>query len=121
MAKNFVAKGDAVTVVAAATVTSGSGVLLGNLFGVALSGADNGEELVLQLAGVFDLPAATADAITVGSVLYWDDSAKAVTTDADSGSNQPVGLALSAKAGSTAGNVHVRLSGNTAVTVAGGG
>jgi|SRR5690625_128237 len=117
MAKNFVAKGDVITIPAPADTTGGEGVLIGALFGVALSDAAEGTDLVLQLVGAWDLPAATAPAIAVGDALYWDGST--VTTTADD--NALIGAALSAKGAGVGGTVTVRLAGGCAMPAEEGG
>lgn len=105
--KNFVQRGENITVPAPAAVTSGGGVLIGSLFGVANGDADTGADVVLSTTGVFDLPKTTANDITVGAALYWNDTAKEVTTTASG--NTKVGVAVAAKTG--AGTVATRLNG----------
>ena len=108
--KNYVQKGENITVTAAAAATSGAGVLVGNLFGIAAGDAAIGEDLDLVTVGVFTMPKVATDAFTVGAVVYWDDTAKLVTTDDDTGNNPEVGLAVTAAA-NPSGTVNVRLHG----------
>ncbi len=54
--KNFIAVGDRLTIPAPADIASGEGVLLETLFGVAEGAATTGNDVVLKLSGVFDLP-----------------------------------------------------------------
>lgn len=105
--KNFVQKGDVVTLAAPATVTSGSGVLVGKLFGVANTDAASGADVTVSLEGVYDLPKATG-AITAGALVYWDNTAKNVTTT--STSNTLIGAAVVAAASGDA-TARVRLNG----------
>ena len=93
--KNYVQPGDTVTVVAPATVLSGAGLLVGALFGVALSDAASGESMEMVTEGVVDLPKA-AVVITQGTKLYWDNTSKNVTTTV--GTNTLIGCALLAAA-----------------------
>ena len=86
---------------------SGAGVIIGNLFGVANGDAQTGKPVVLSTVGVFDLPKTTANDITVGAALYWNDTAKEVTTTASG--NTKIGVAIAAKSG--AGTVATRLNG----------
>jgi len=108
--KNYVQKGENITVTAAAAATSGAGVLVGNLFGIAAGDAAIGEDLDLVTVGVFTMPKVATDVIAVGAPVYWDDSAKLVTTDDDTGNNPEVGLAVTAAA-NPSGSVNVRLHG----------
>lgn len=108
--KNYVQKGENITVTAAAAATSGSGVLVGNLFGIAAGDAAIGADLDLVTVGVFTMPKVATDAFTVGAPVYWDDTAKLVTTDDNTGNNPEVGLAVTA-AGNPSGSVNVRLHG----------
>jgi predicted RecA/RadA family phage recombinase len=91
--KNFVQAGNRMVVVAAAAIVSGDAVLQGSLFGVAETSAAIGEETVLVMTGVFELPKA-AVAIAQGAAIYWDNAAKKVTTA--SAGNTLVGAAFNA-------------------------
>lgn len=108
--KNFVAVGNTLTITAAANVASGGGVQIGALFGVAVSDIANGEEGVINLTGVYDLPKAPSQAWTVGAKVYWDDANNRCTTTA--GSLSLIGVAVLAT-GATAGETigRVRLNG----------
>lgn len=108
MAKNYIQPGDTVTVTAPATVASGAGVLVGTLFGVAITGAASGAAVPIKTTGVFDLPKTSAQAWTVGAAIYWDDTAKNCTTT--STSNTLIGKALAVAANPSATGV-VRLNG----------
>ncbi len=108
--KNYVQKGENITITATAAATSGQGVLVGNLFGIAAGNAAIGEALDLVTVGVFEMPKVSTDAIAVGDLIYWDDSETLVTTDDDTGNNELVGIAVTA-AGNPSGTVNVRLNG----------
>ncbi|MBF0339475.1 MAG: DUF2190 family protein [Magnetococcales bacterium] len=105
--KNFIQPGDIVTVVAPAAVSSGGCVLVGALFGVAVSDAASGDTMEMITEGVVDLPKA-AVAIIQGAKLYWDNTAKNVTTTV--GTNTLIGCALLAAAVGDATS-RVRLNG----------
>lgn len=107
--KNYIQRGENITVAAAEDATSGGGVLLGSLFGVASGDAAVGESLVLVTAGVFDMPKVATDDISVGEPIFWDDVAKLVTVDGTG--NTRIGVAVSA-AGNPSGSVRVRLNGS---------
>lgn len=105
--QNYIQRGENITVPAPAAVTSGDGVLLGALFGVANGDADPGADLVLSTTGVFELPKATTDEIAIGDPLYWDATAGKITVTTTD--NTFVGYAVSAAA-NPSGAVRVRLS-----------
>ncbi|SDL37013.1 DUF2190 family protein [Paracoccus chinensis] len=109
--KNFIAVGNVITVVAPAAVTSGQGMLVGSMFGVAARDAASGAEVELNLTGVFDLPKAASQAWTVGQRVYWDSTAKVATNVV--GTNTLIGVAtipVGGTAGETTGRV--RLNGS---------
>lgn len=108
--KNQVQRGDNITVTATASVKSGEGVLMGNLFGIAAGDAAIGEPLDLVTVGVFRMDKVEADVFTVGARAYWDEAAKLVTTDDDTGNNFEIGLAV-INAANPSGAVNVRLHG----------
>lgn len=105
--KNFVQKGDAITVAAPAAVSSGDGVLVGDLFGVANGSAAIGADVTISTVGVFELPKTSTDAMTVGAAVYWNASQGEVTVTATD--NTLIGHAVAA-AGNPSAAVRVRLS-----------
>jgi predicted RecA/RadA family phage recombinase len=91
--RNYVQPGDslALAVPYAGGVTSGQGVLVGALFGVAaVDGAQNAV-IECQTKGVFDIAKEPALAITAGARLFWDNTNRRLTTTATG--NFQVGLA----------------------------
>ena len=64
--KSYVQRDENITVTAAETATSGGGVLLDALLGVASGDAAIGEPLVLVTAGVFEMPKVATDDVSVG-------------------------------------------------------
>ena len=103
--KNFIQRGNTITVTAPYAVSSGDGVLVGSLFGVAAFDALITTSVEIVTEGVFDLAKTSALAIGVGDVVYWDDAAKEVNKTT---SGTPVGVALVAAANPSA-TVTVRL------------
>jgi len=85
MAGNFIQPGERLTLTAPYTVTSGSGALVGRIFGVALTDVTSGSSGEFMVDGVFDLAKATGIAWSVGDPIYWDDAAKNCTTKAVGG------------------------------------
>jgi predicted RecA/RadA family phage recombinase len=101
--KNFKQHGDTLDLTApSGGVISGTGYLIGALFGVAVVSADAGVTFPLRVVGVYTLPKATGEAWTEGALVYWDNTNKRLTTT--SSGNTKVGTAVSAAAsGDTTG------------------
>ena len=111
--RTFVQPGAVITVPAPANVTSGDGVLIGSLFGVAGYTAQSGAALDLHLEGVFDLPKVGSQGWTVGALIYWNGTA---CTNVAS-TNKLIGVAVAAVgggAGETTGRVRLNGAGITA-------
>ena len=73
-----------------------SPVVVGDLVGIALTDIGPKEEGSLAVEGVFRLPAKNGEAFTIGQQLYWDPSAKQLTTTAST--LKKIGYAFAAKA-----------------------
>ncbi len=108
--KSYVQPGDRITLTAAAAASSGDGVLVGSLFGIAFGDAEIGDTLTLSTTGVFEMAKVSTDVLAVGAAVYWDDSAGLATSDDDTGSNPKIGVAVTA-AGNPSSSVRVRLNG----------
>lgn len=106
--KNFVQKGEIVTLTAPSALSSGDPVLVGSLFGIAATDATNGAEVEALTVGVFELPKATGEAWATGDKVYWDGTAKACTTTATD--NSLIGVAMTTAGSASAVGV-VRLNG----------
>lgn len=106
--KNFVQKGETLTIAAPDDVTSGQIVAVGALIGVAAGDAASGDDMDLVTLGVFTLPKTSTDAVAVGDLVYFDAANGVVTLDDDSGANALVGIAVTA-AGNPSGQVNVKL------------
>lgn len=106
--KNFVQKGDCVTLIAPYAVASGAGMLVGALFAVATAAAAQGASVESCTVGVFDLTALSTDVIAQGAAVYWDDANKRITGTA--AGNTKVGCATVAKANGDT-TCRVRLNG----------
>lgn len=89
-------------------VSSGAGVLVGKLFGVAAGDIADGEDGVLNLVGEYELPKAASQAWSVGAKVFWDDTNKNCTTTATS--NTFIGaatVAIGSGADETTGTVRL--------------
>lgn len=79
--KNYVQKGENLTLTAPRALVSGAGFLVGSIFAVASADAASGAPVVGVTEDVFDLPKAVG-AVTPGAKAYWDNTAFVVTTSA---------------------------------------
>lgn len=111
--KTFIQNGASITVAApAGGVTSGGGVIVGALFGVAATTAAEGEALTIATVGVYELPKLGTAVIAAGGLVSWD--ATNHRCDAPGAGRYPIGAAIEA-AGNGVGTVKVRLDGVSTV------
>ena len=106
--KNYVQKGENLTLPAPYDVASGGGVKSGLIFGVAAGDALSGADVDLVTMGVFTLPKVSTDVFAFGAAVYWNDTTKLVTTTTRG--NTKIGVAVTAAA-NPSGSVNVRLNG----------
>src|SRR4051812_29049546 len=81
--KNFIQSGNSITIQASQDLSSGQGLLIGDVFGVVANGARAGENAELYVVGIFELPKSVLE-IKNCSKLFWDPTIAplgAVTTD----------------------------------------
>jgi predicted RecA/RadA family phage recombinase len=76
--KNFIQRGDKLTLIAPYAVASGTGFLVGSIFAIAAYDAAIGQEVEGVREGVFSLPKVSAQAWVQGQRIYWDDTNKRV-------------------------------------------
>lgn len=106
--RNYVSEGEAIQVAAPYAVTSGQGVLVGALFGVATADAANGADVVITTSGIHDITALSTDTATVGAKLYWDNGNRRLTTTAST--HICAGVATAAKgSGDTTARIKLAL------------
>jgi predicted RecA/RadA family phage recombinase len=100
--QNQVQVGDSVEVVApSGGFTAGKPYLIGaGLFGVAANTVAAGAMGVLWLKGVYNLPKISAQAWTVGDLIYWSPNNNACS-NVNSSSDQLIGKAWPAQPGSS--------------------
>lgn len=108
--KSFIQTGANITVVAPSTISSGEGVLIGSLFGIANGAADTSADMVLSTTGVFEMTKEVTDVVAVGDPIYWDNAAKVVTVDDATGANAKIGVAVT-DAANPSNDVRIRLNG----------
>lgn len=108
--KNFKQPGNVMTMTAPYDVASGGGALVGIVFGVAELSLVTGQSGAFNLTGVVTLPKAAGQVWTAYTTpLYWDNTAKNVTSTA--AGNTKIGVAT-ADAISAATSGTVRLNGS---------
>lgn len=95
--KNYVQPGDTLELTAPYQRNSGEGALIGTLFGVATVTVANGAKANFATKGVFDITKLTADVVTEGAKMYWDNTNRRLTTT--SAGNTLVGVATQAQSG----------------------
>lgn len=101
--RNLVQSGNVIALTAPYVLLSGQGVLVGSIFGVASCDAASGAEVQAVREGVFDLAAVSVDTGTQGAKVYWDNTARKITTTATN--NTLVGALAAAKAGESTARV----------------
>ncbi len=106
--KNYIQNGENITLAAPYNVSSGDGLLVGSVFGVASNDALSGADVETVVTGVFSLNKVSAQAWTQGALIYWDNAAKLCTTVPTS--NKLIGIAALAAANPTSTGL-VRLNG----------
>ncbi len=109
MGRTYVQPGDVLTLTApTGGVVSGTPYQIGQLLVIAMVTAAEAAAFEGMVSGVHDLPKVSAQAWTEGALVYWDDTAKLVTTTA--AGNLLIGAASAAAANPSATG-RVRLSG----------
>jgi predicted RecA/RadA family phage recombinase len=108
--KNYVQPGNIITLTAPYAVTSGDGLLVGAIFGVAAGTAALGDPVETALEGVYDMKKGASQAWAVGDKIYWDNTAK--NTSKTLTSNTLIGVATDVVAGGATDLIgRVRLNG----------
>ncbi len=92
---NEVSPGDTLVLTAPYARSSGQGALIGSLFGLAVVDVNSGAQCAFRVTGVHDITKATG-AVTEGAKMYWDNTAKNVTTTPTA--NTLIGCATQAQA-----------------------
>lgn len=109
----YIQEGEVLDITAPYALTPGDGCLTGALFGVSLDTSANGTAGRMATVGVWDIAKTAAQTFTQGALVYWDNTAKSVTSV--STGNVRIGSATQAAAGGDA-TARVRLSGAPAPT-----
>lgn len=111
--KNYIQKGDTITVTASASIDSGDFVAIGSLFGFAVTSAAEGDDVAILTTGVFEAAVNAAAPVTVGTPVFWTgETLTTASTDGDAEAPtayQPVGVAVSSASAGAAVTIHVKI------------
>ena len=105
--QNKFGNGEVITVTSpSGGTTTGVGVLIGSLFGLAVDTSNAGDTIAIETEGEFDHTSDTGTAWAVGDTLYWDNTNKRLTKT--SSGNTKVGYCTNVKAsGATTGRINL--------------
>ncbi|CAN5326257.1 hypothetical protein BH10PSE12_BH10PSE12_01880 [soil metagenome] len=95
--KNFLQSGENLSMPVPVAVSSGQGVLIGAIFGIASTDAPAGGACAIVRRGVFGLAKPASQAWAIGAKIYWDNTNK-LATNVSSG-NTFIGATIQAVAG----------------------
>ena len=98
--KNFIQRGENLTIPAPANTLSGEVVIVGDIHGIASNNAAEGAPLDIVTEGVFALPKVAANSFAVGAKVYYASATKLATSTASG--NTLIGVAVAAAAADTA-------------------
>ena len=113
--KNYIQKGEQLTVAAPYNVNSGQGVLVGQLFGIAMGDALSAASVDIRTEGVVAIAKDAESVFAVGTIAYFDTTTLNVRSHGDDDSNSAgeteaaVGVVTKA-AGAGATSVEIKLS-----------
>ena len=106
--KTFIQDGNIITVTAPINVTSGTGILVGSIFGIAAVDAVAGDAVEIGTVGVYELPKLSTAVFAPGDPVSWNANTGKVVVPATG--MVPIGVATEAASNGTA-TVKVRLDG----------
>lgn len=109
--KNYIARGETLSLVAPYDVEAGAGLKVGSIVGIATSAALSGAPVEAITQGVVEAKKTSAQAWTVGALVYWDNTNKEFTTTSTSNALAGVAVAVAANPSATG---RVRLNGSFA-------
>lgn len=107
--KNFIQSGDAIIhTVSGSAIASGAPVQIGNMVGIAAMDGAVGEDIPVNLKGVFKITKVGSQAWAKGDEIFWDHTNSVFTKTASSDADTKAGVAFEAVgsgAGETTGYV----------------
>lgn len=109
--KNHIQKGCTLTVLAPYNLKSGEFFVVGIMFGIASNDTASGQPVEMAIGEVYALPKAAGQVWAQGVAIYWDATAKVMTTNSNAGANLKVAAATDAAiSAATVGNVRLNFS-----------
>ena len=111
MSKTCVYEGEVLALAAPYAVSSGDGLQVGQIIGIATNDAENAATVEVAICGVFDVTKEASSTFSAGALVYWDNVNKCMTPTAAivGQGNTKAGVAV-ADAGASAATVRIRLS-----------
>lgn len=100
--KNFIQRGETLTLTAPADVVGGNGIVVNNWFGIAVASVLSGEQMALLVEGVVELPKKSGLVVAEGEALGWDISEAELVAFNDVNEDIVVGIATKASLGGDA-------------------
>jgi predicted RecA/RadA family phage recombinase len=100
--KNSIQSGDTITHTALADIVSGQPIVVGDMVGIAAKSVLSGEEVTLNLRGVFSVTKVGTQAWAKGDKIFWDKTNLRFTKTASADADLLAGVAFEA-AGAGAG------------------
>ena len=80
--RNYIQKGENLTIPAPTAVASGDVLVIGDLHGIVAGDAAEDEPCDLVVVGVFSIPKVGANSFGIGDKVYWDATNKLATSTA---------------------------------------
>ncbi len=110
----FIQEGDSIDLPLPYDRTAGQGFLAGNLFAIAKNTGLSGATVPAVIEGVVRIDKTAAQTFAIGALVYWDDTAKSVTSV--STSNRRIGCCVTVAAAGGDAQAVVYLPGTVAPT-----
>jgi predicted RecA/RadA family phage recombinase len=108
--KNYIGPRSPITITAPSALTGGTPIIVGTLLCIPAKTEASGDQAAVHIDGCWEIAKATGEAWTLFAKVYWDDTAKKMTTTATSNTLRGV-AAKAAASGDTTG--WVLLSGDS--------
>jgi len=91
-----------------ATVVRDVVVFTGSV-GIAQTAGEIGDDISVEVVGVYEFPSVDAEEVAVGTSMYWDIADGVASVDADSGTNILIGTSWTAKASAEVASVNIKI------------
>lgn len=108
MSTKYIAPGNIIQLTAPEAISANEVVKVGQIIGMSIASADNGDPVQVAVVGIFTFPCKSTDVVAAGELLYWDATNDQLTKTASG--NTLVGYAVGASANGVT-TVDVKLTG----------